>query len=285
MPEAQLEVIDRVCEKFSLARSRVVRDLIGKSLDGDNLMESVLDAIPDSTLSLAEKEQKDQEMRERQKLREKRYSYNDRVLGYYRKRLEGDAAYPLEGMRELAEGYREDARIWHDDADEADAKAAQNDVWLAWYEAGLYAREHAEQVETEVNSDDVSGWFEVGHDLHRLREYRDDVEKYVRKVADGGALDADAVIDAVASRWTVCRGAVHLLIESMTAEGASVADAVRRGGSALSTRQERQAALDAGDLPADAVVRVGAETDGGKVVEVAKPDGFGGAVDPEVLDP
>jgi len=298
MPEEQLAAIDAVCDEYSLARSRVIRDLVGVTLEGDELEQAVLDAIPESTRKLAEKERREKEMRDRQKLREKAASYNDRVLGYFRKRLEGDAAYALDDMKRLAEGYREDARIWHDDDAEAERKAAQVDVWLGWYEAGLYAREHAEQVETEVNSDDVSGWFEVGHDLFRLREHRDAVEQHIQQVADGDAYDADAVIDSVADKWSVCRGAVHLLVETMTSEGETVATALTRGGDAIQTRQA-QPALEADDVPPGAVVVrggdaiQGAETDGGEpddtddveVVEAAKPDGFGGAVDPEVLDP
>ena len=239
LPEGLLDAVDAVCDEFSLARSRVIADVVARHLDGDDVEDAILDAIPDATLRLKEKERREREMLDRQKEREKQHSYEDRILGHYRKRIEGDAAYPPEGMRDLAIGYREDAHIWHDDDAEAERKAAMNDEWLSWYEAGYWARQHADDVETEVNSDDVSGWFAVGRDIYRLREHLDDVVSHIREVADGSSgWDADAVIDSVASEWSVSRGAAHLLIEGLTVEDASVQEALAVGGETLRATED-----------------------------------------------
>lgn len=264
VPDEVADAVDAICEEYSLARSRVVVDIVGRQLEGDDLEAAVLDAIPESTLKLAEKERMEQAMKDRQKLREKRHSFEDRTRGYFRKRLEGDAAYEPEGMRELAEGYREDAQIWHDDEDEAARKEAMVDEWMSWYEAGYWAREHAEQVETELLEGDVSGWFEVGEDVHRLREHVDDVVEQVRKVAnaEGVGFDSDAVIDSVARRWSVCRGAAHLLIESLTESEVTMSEALMHGGDRL--RSDDDLALGGApdeprpsELPEDATVRMG----------------------------
>jgi hypothetical protein len=239
LPEGLLDAVDAVCDEFSLARSRVIADVVARHLEGDDVEDAILDAIPDATLRLKEKERREREMLDRQKEREKQHSYEDRILGHYRKRIEGDAAYPPEGMRDLAQGYREDARIWHDDEAEAERKAALNDKWLSWYEAGYWARQHADEVETEVNSDDVSGWFAVGRDIYRLREHLDDVVSHIREVADGtSGWDADAVIDSVSSEWSVCRGAAHLLIESLTVEDSSIQEALAVGGETLRATED-----------------------------------------------
>jgi hypothetical protein len=168
------------------------------------------------------------------------------MLGMYRKRIEGDAAYPPEGMRDLAKGYRKDALIWHDDPEEAERKAAKNDEWLQWYEAGYWARQHADQVETEVNTDEVNGWFELGRDIYRLREHLDEVVDHVRQVADSevSGWDADAVIESVADKWSVSRGAVHLLIESLTVEDSTIQEALTFGGKRL--RESEDLALAPG---------------------------------------
>jgi len=238
-PEGFLDAVDAVCEEYSLSRSRVIADAAERGLCGEASEEAIREVIPEATLRLAEKERREREMLDRQKEREKQHSYEDRILGHYRKRIEGDAAYPPEGMRDLAEGYREDAHIWHDDEEEAERKAALNDEWLDWYEAGYWARQHADEVETEVNSGDVSGWFAVGRDIYRLREHLDAVVEHIREVADGSAgWDADAVIDSVASEWSVCRGAAHLLIESLTVEDSSIQEALAIGGETLRATED-----------------------------------------------
>lgn len=272
LPVGFLHGVDAVCEEYSLSRSRVIADAAERGLCGDDVEESILELIPDATLRLAEKERKEREMLDRQKEREKQHSYEDRILGHYRKRLEGDAAYSPEGMRDLAEGYREDARIWFDDPDVAEEKAAKNDEWLSWYEMGYEARQHADDVETEVNGDDVNGWFDVGRDVHRLREHLKDVVAHIREVADGSSgWDADAVIDSVASEWSVSRGATHLLIESLAVEHASVQEAIAVGGETL--RAAEDLALEGGGPQGE---RELPEADGSEAIE---PSSAGGRTD------
>ena len=284
LPAGFLDAVDAVCEEYSLSRSRVIAESAERGLCGDDVEESIRDVIPEATLRLTEKKRKHREMLDRQEEREKQHGYEDRTLGHYRKRIEGDAAYSPEGMRDLAEGYRREAEIWFDDPDVAEEKAAKNDEWLSWYEAGYWARQHADEVETEVNSGDVNGWFEVGEDIHRLREHLEDVVAQVREVADGsGGWDADAVIDSVASEWSVSRGAVHLLIESLTVEDASVQEALAVGGETL--RATEDLALEGGgpqgerELPeADADLEETEDADGG--VEVIEAE----AVEAEEAD-
>lgn len=241
--EGLLDAVDEVCEEYSLSRSRVINDALAEKIEGDDALQNV---VPESTLQLAQQERREREMLDRQKRREKKHSWEDRILGHFRERIEGDAAYRVEGMEDLAEGYVEDAEIWMADDDDMIAEARQKvDEWLSWYEAGYWARKHADAVDTEVNSSDVSGWFEVGRDIFRLREHVEDVVAHVREVADGSAgWDSDAVIDSVASEWSVSRGAAHLLIESLTVEDVSVQEALAVGGESL--RATEDLALTAG---------------------------------------
>ena len=259
--ESQVEIIDEIADEFDIAKSEIVRSILSDYLDED-ARGATLDAVSDAQLQLARKEQLDEEMRAEQRLIEQRANFADRVLGYYRKRLEGDAAYHPDDMAALSANYREDARIWHDDPDEIERKTALVDKWQSWYVAGYWAREHADQVATEVNPDDVDGWFSVGEDIHRLRDHVDEVRDRITGIADRQScgFDADAVIDAVASEWSVSRGAAHLLIESMTVTGSSVQDALSLGGDRLTTSDapalsEAEQAARAGELPGDATIR------------------------------
>lgn len=221
MPDKMVQAIDSVCDKYSLARSRVIRDLLGKVIEDGELSEAVVDAIPESTLKLAELEAKEAAMMDKQKILEKRASHADRVKGYLSKRLEGHAAYKPEDQRLLAEGYKEDARIWHDDADEIAEKEAEVDKWMDWYEMGYWARKICESTESEVNTDDISAkWFEVGQDLFKLRANLEDVVDQINRVAnsEGVGYDHKAVVTAIARKNSVCYGAALLLIQHMVTD-------------------------------------------------------------------
>lgn len=237
LPDGTANAIEQFCEEYSLARSRVISDIVERYLIEDD--KRVSEVVPEATVELARKERREKEMLDRQKIREKKHSFEDRIRGHFRKRLEGDAAYSPEGMRDLALGYKEDAEIWHDDPREADRKKAKVDRWLEIYEAGYFARKHADKVDTEVNPEDVSGWFEVGEGMHRLRENLPEVVDHIRTVADSSAgWDSEAVIDSVAKRWTVSPGAAHLLIESLTVESADIQETLSLGGDRLKTPED-----------------------------------------------
>lgn len=282
LPDDMVAAIDAVAEEYSLSRSGIMRDVLGQWIDGEDLEQAVEEAIPEATMKLAQKEAREQELMDKQKLREKRHNFEDRVRGYFRKRLEGDAAYPIDGMEELAEGYREDARIWHDDPDELARKLSMVDRFLEFYRMGYFARQHADEIETEVNSEDVDGWFEVGEDIYRLRTHIDDVVDHVRTVGDSSSgYSSEAVVDSVAKRWSVSEGAVLLLLEEMIDPGtATIQEALALGGDRL--REDGLDELEAGleglaldepdphveavdDLPDDA--RLGHQSAEGETVE------------------
>jgi len=259
-----IEAIEAVADEYSLSKSRVVSDVLAKQLSGDgDLSDAVEDAIPEATRRLAVKQREDRKMRDRQELREKRASWADRIKGHFRERIEGDEAYRPDDMEGLAEGYLEDAEIWIDDDERVDEAREQVDEWLSYYRAGYWAREHADAVDTEICGEDVSGWFAVGEDVHTLRSRIDEVEDLIHSIADGDAYDSDAVVDAVASRFTVCEGAVRLLIELMIEDGSTVQEAILAGGDSLGS-----ARTAAGRLSAGAASSERALTDG---------DGRGGA--------
>ncbi len=269
LPDDMVEAVDAVAEEYSLSRSGIMRDVLGKWIEGEDLEQAVEDAIPEATRKLAEKQAQEQKLMDKQKLREKRHNFEDRVRGYFRKRLEGDAAYPVDGMEELAEGYREDARIWHDDPEELALKLDMVDRFLEHYRMGYFAREHAETVDTEVNSEDVDGWFAVGEDLYRLRHHIEDVIDVVEAVAgrDHG-YQSSAVIEAVAKRFSVCEGAVMLLLEHMVEPaGTSIQNAInldQLSGESLDLAGRLEGAPsthvdDVSELPADATIVQGGQ--------------------------
>lgn len=230
----QVEAIKQVADEYSLSRSEIIRDVVDKWIDGEGLAEAIEDAIPDAKLALARAEARQEDIMAEQKLRERVHNFEDRTRGYFRKRLEGDAAYPVVGMEDLAKGYRDDARNYFNNyvgdlpEETLEQKLDLVDRCLEWYRMGHFAREHAETVDTEVNSDDVDGWFEVGEDLYRLRHHIDDVVDVVEAVAGREhGYQSSAVIEAVANRFSVCEGAVMLLLEHMVEPAdASIQDAL-----------------------------------------------------------
>lgn len=257
-----VDAIDAVGEEFSLSRSRIVRDVLGSHVreDGD-ASEAFIDAIPEVTRSLALKERADEKMRDKQKLVEKRASWRDRIKGHFRRRIEGDEAYHPDDMAELSEGYVRDAEIWIDDDDRVEEARDDVDEWLSYYRAGYWARQHADAVDTEICDDDVSGWLAVGEDVHTLRSRIDDVEEHIRAVADGSAFDSDAVIDAVASRYTVCEGAVRLLVELMIEDDSTVATAIASGGDRLGSAADAAGRLGASPEPEPEPITDGSGSD------------------------
>lgn len=260
-----IEALDHIADKYSVSRSVLIRSKIRSGLDPDDpdFERELIDAVPESTLKLSQRQAKMSEIMDAQELKEKKHSFDDRVIGYFKARLEGDAAYTPEGMEDLAEGYKLDASVWFDDAEDVREKEDLVDEWLSWYDMGYFAREHAHTVETEVNSSDVSGgWFEVGRDLHKLRERLDEVVSHIRDVADreGVGYDSDAVVESIARTWSVCEGAVLLLLEHMVAEpDGTIADALVRGGDRLvdptSLAPELNGESEVDALPEGAVIR------------------------------
>lgn len=275
------EAIDQVADRFSLSRSKILRDLVGQQIeDNEQLSDAVEDAISDDLLDLAQKERKDEQLRDRQKLVEKKASYEDRVRGYFRKRLEGDRAYSPDMMEGLAEGYREDARIWFDEDEDIQQREQYVDEMMDSYRAGYWARSHAEEIDTELSAEETGAWMDVGEDLYRLRSRLEEVVDHVRNVADreGVGWDSDAVIESVARRWSVSEGAVVLLLELLVADpDGSISEMLRLGGETMEAPEaSRQLTngdsddISIEDLPEDpnfvsrdADARSAVETDGG----------------------
>lgn len=228
------DAIEEVADQFSLSRSKIIRDLVGQQLDDEEeLSDAVIDAIPERTLKLAERERQEEALKEEQKLIEKKASFEDRVRGYFRKRLEGNAAYSPDLMEELAEGYKRDAQIWFDDPEEIEQREELVDDWMLSYRLAYFARQHSDEIDTEMDSDEIGSWFSVGEDIQKLRSRLEEVIDHVRSIAeqDGVGWDDDAVIDSVAGRWSVSEGAVLLLLEHLVSkDDGSVAEMLRLGG-------------------------------------------------------
>lgn len=273
LPEEMVEAIDAVADEYSLARSEIVRDVLGKWIDGQDLEQAVEEAIPEATRKRAEIEARQQEILDEQYLREQRHNFEDRVRGYFRQRLEGDAAYPIEGMEELAIGYRDDARNHHrDHPEELERKLDMVDRFLEFYRMGYFARQHADSIETEVNSDDVEGWFEVGEDIYRLRAHIEDVVEHVETVGDREhGYSSEAVVDSVAKRWSVSEGAVRLLLEHMVERDATIQDGLNLGlvsGDHLAPALKDPGHPDPDELPEGA--RLGHQSATGETVEYSE---------------
>lgn len=275
MSDPEAKRLEAFCEEFDLSKSRVIRDALDEAVFPNGEVDpAVQDAVPEATMKLARRERRQEKLMDKQKLREMKASMEDRYRGYFRKRLEGDAPYDPEGMADLADGYREDAEIWHDHDEDLAETEALIDRLENYYYAGYYARKHADRVETEVNSDAVDGWFEVGEDLHRLREHRVEVEDRLRDLSgNDSTLVAADVVEKVASEWTVCEGAVWLFAESLTDAEQTVREAL--DGTSETFGADDGPALAAGDdLPDHAELRMGDETDTSREPdEVVGPDG------------
>lgn len=233
LERSTIAALDEVSEEYSISRSRIIRDLITNQLEDDgDLPTAIEEAVPDETRKLALREEAEQRMLDRQKLREKKHSFDDRIRGHFRDRLDTGTPYTPEGMADLAQGYKEDARIWFDSEAEISEKERKVDNWLKTYKMGYWAHQHADEVETEVNTEDVDGWWQVGEDIRKLSEHIDDVVKRIVEVAEDGSsqLVTDAVVDAISSEWSVCEGAVLLICERLTAQNVKISEMIRLGG-------------------------------------------------------
>lgn len=281
---SQKQALDEFCEAYSLPRSEVIRDNLTEFLDSDD--DAKVDAIGREKVRAAEKQAEIQDIIDAGWEDERKASFHGgRITGHFANRMGGSDSYHPDAMDSKADTFREEARVlWREEPELAERWVRQVDTWCAWYRAGYRAQKKAESKDSEVNARDIqrSEWFRIGQDLHQLREDRDEVEEHVREIAnrEGVGHTADAVIDAVSSRWSVRPVAVTLLIESLTAGDATLTEALIHGGDKLRPPTERPAiGLDdePDELPegvdASEQVRQGAETDGGGDPDEVEPAG------------
>jgi hypothetical protein len=149
-------------------------------------------------------------------------------------------------MDDLADGYEEDAEIWFDSSEEIEEKRAYVEEQRQIYEAGYFARQHADEIDAELDPDDRNrSWMDIGEDLFTLRSRSEEVVDHITRVADnqGVGWDSDAVIDSVCNRWSVGTASVMLLMEQMVAnDNDRIHDMLRKGGDAVAdpTAEGRQ---------------------------------------------
>lgn len=296
LPDELVRLLDEISDETGVSRSRLVANLVeGRILSEsipiserkipedrlDEIRERTLESVPDPTVKLARREREDRRIRDEQTLRERRISWDDRVLGFFKSRLEGDAAYPPDGMGELAQGYVADAVAWGEDDDEIDRKRKQARDWLETYRVGYEAREFAESPESEISPDDVSGWFDVGAGIRRLRENQERAREIVLDAveSDGSDLSPDAVADRLSDELDVPCGSAWLFVEmsvgATRGPDESIRDVLVFGSGPDSDRIRR--ALGSGDddrdpLPEGAEVRLDRATrEDGEVREISGP--------------
>lgn len=243
-----VDCIDQFCDEYSLSRSSVIRDIVqGWIEDGEE--PALEEAVDEWTIKAAKAEARYKRMRKKQKYRERRINWRDRIKGFFAARVEGNEAYSVDGMRELAQGYIEDAEIYAESEEEIREKTEQVREWIEIYDLAVWCREYAEQTDTEIQTGDVDGWFEVAEDLFRLRSRIEEVTDHIQHVAnrDGVGMDHEAVIDSISRRWSVCRGSVILLLEQMVSDEAdSTRDMIRLGGNKIQIPQQQPEALPEG---------------------------------------
>lgn len=206
LPDDVDRAFKQACDDKDVSYSTACRELIVREIrTGD-----MFDAIPDELVELAEKEARQQEIMAQQKLREKKASFDDRIQGFFRKRLEGDSAYRPEDMEELAKGYRADARNWFEDPDRIAEAERKVDKWMNQYRAGYEARQQAERPDTEI--DDSGDWFQVGQDLDELRTQQRNLLKTIKRHVERDGIDPDSILDSVAGEFSVDSVAVEILL-------------------------------------------------------------------------
>jgi hypothetical protein len=247
-PPSFIDMVDEVAHEYSWSRSEVLRYLsMNEVEEGGQLSKSdIIECIDDTKLELARKEKQEEQLKKKQKLKEKKHSFEDRIRGFFRQRLEGDKAYLPVGMDDLADGYEEDAEIWFDSSEEIEEKRAYVEEQRQIYEAGYFARQHADEIDAELDPDDRNrSWMDIGEDLFSLRSRIEEVRDHITRVADnqGVGWDSDAVIDSVCNRWSVGTASVMLLMEQMVAnDNDRIHDMLRKGGDAVAdpTAEGRQ---------------------------------------------
>jgi len=233
MDEETVDVIDEFCRKYSLSRSEVMSDIVSGWIEDGDDAEALRAAVDETLIKAARREAEYKKMRKAQKMRERRHNWHDRIKGFISERVEGNAAYDVDGIRDLAKGYRRDAEIYSESEQEIREKHEQLEQWIEIYDLAVWCRKYGEETDTELQTGDVSGWFEVAEDLYTIRERIEEVTDHIKRVAnsEGVGWDSEAVIDSVSKQWSVCRGSVILLLEQLVSDdGDSIRDMLRMGG-------------------------------------------------------
>lgn len=261
-----LDLVEELAEEYSWSVSEVLRWLAEGEVEeegGKLSKDDLLERIDDTKIKLARREKRQEKIQAEQELREWKHSFEDRVKGYFRDRLHGDAAYEPEAMDDLSKGYKDDAENWSDDAANAKEKKELVDKLRKVYRAGYYARNHAEQIDSELDPKDRDkDWLDIGEDLFKLRSRSEEVVEHIRSVADnqGVGWDSDAVIDSVCNRWSVGPASVMLLMEQMVAgENDRIHDMLRKGGDAVADPTDHNRALTNGHNESEPEVSIPTE--------------------------
>lgn len=212
LPDDIEEAFRQACEQTELSYSTAARELIVREMRHGEMF----DAIPDEILKLAEKEARQEEIMAKQKLREKRASFDDRIQGFFRKRLQGDAAYEPADMSELADGYQADARNWFDDPDRIAEKVEKVDRWMRFYRAGYEARQHAERSDTQTERS--GSWFQIGQDLSMLESRQQELLGEISQKIERDGHDPDAIIRSIAKTFSVEERSVEIILDKLAPE-------------------------------------------------------------------
>lgn len=234
----------QACEETELSYSTAVRELIVREMRHGEMF----DTIPDEILELAEKEARQEEIMAKQKLREKRASFDDRIQGFFRKRLQGDAAYEPQDMEELADGYRADAQNWFDDPDRIAEKVDKVDHWMRVYRAGYRARQHAERSDTQTERS--GSWFQIGEDLESLESRQAELLTEISEKIKSDGFDPDAIIRSLAKELSVEERAVEIILDKISPE-TTRREALVTGDEVQQAVARQLAQLQTGDGPTE----------------------------------
>lgn len=243
LPDEIDQAFRAACDEKELAYSTAARELIIEEIRQGEMFDS----IPDEIVEVAEKEALQEQIMAKQKMREKRASYDDRIQGFFRKRLQGDAAYDPDDMEELADGYRADAKVWFDDRDRIEEKMRKVDEWAKIYRAGYRIRQHAERSETET---DRSGkWWQVGKDLRVLEKRKEELIEEITQRADSHGIGTKAMIEAIADEFSVEAKAVEVVFDEINPRDNRM-QALVENENAQKMKREMRKRLSSDDNPA-----------------------------------
>jgi len=228
----------------NLSMSQVGCYIIEQAIEDGLLDESVESLIPEEVIEAH------RIVRERERIKAKTYTedlaggWRGRVKTALNARLAGEEPYTPHHIRNIAEGYREEAALYWSGDRLREARAWLDDRLTAYVEGY-----RAKQAVPDPLFDEV-GDVDLGRDLYSLQDCGKEVVESIEEAAANG-YDPDAILDRLTEEFAVSERALLLVVEWMTEEDTDPRRALKVGGEHFRTLLPDRALSGGSDLDLD----------------------------------
>jgi hypothetical protein len=221
LSESLVDLLDEAVsdspDYLSLSRSELLRYAVEQGVEeaGDD----VEDLLPDEILAKYRTKRETERIKAKHYVVDKREGWRGRVKSYLNARLSGEEPYHPEGVRALAEGYREELRML-DRLSPTSSRTVDED--LAWLDESLDAYEQAHRAKEVVPDSrpfvDVDDAIATGHDVESLRGDLGALVDDLAERAESEAYDPDAIVRSLAQDYAVDESAVEVVLDVLLPE-------------------------------------------------------------------